>query len=492
MTRPTPPEPLLQAAAVARIEEAARADGALAQLRATFRGEALTPSDEGFAEVPIPFNAMHADRPGLVLRCHGTADVVAAVNFARDNGLELTVRGGGHSIAGFSSTDGGTVIDLSRMRGVEVDPEARLARVQGGALWADVDRETQLFGLATPGGLVSDTGVAGLTLGGGYGWLRRRFGLSCDNLVAAQVVCADGRVRTASADADSELLWALRGGGGNFGVVTSLTFRLHPLGPEVACAVVFHPVAEAAAVLRGFRAFATEAPDEVTAEALAITMPAAPDLPEPVHGEPCFVVAGVYAGDPAEGMEALEPLRRLGAPLADVSTPMPFTVMQSSFDAFFPRGRLRSYWKSHYLQELSDAAIDVIARACLDRPSGLTFVDTYLMGGALGRVGAGESAFGERSAPFMVGVHGNWDEATDDAEAIAWVRQAAGEIAEYGTGSTYLNMNGLVAERPDAGVGDAFGENLRRLGELKRAYDPENLFRRNNNVLPERLAAPQR
>src|SRR5919198_964404 len=373
---------------------------ALAELRMQLRGEALTPGDPGYEQARPPFNAMQLDRPSLVVRCTGTADVVDAVNFARDHGIELTVRGGGHSVAGLSSSDGGMVIDLSPMHAVDVDPDAKLVRVQAGALWGDVDRETQLFGLATPGGVVSDTGVAGLTLGGGYGWLRRKYGLSCDNVVEAQVVTADGQVLTASADENPDLYWALRGGGGNFGIVTSFAFRVHPLGPIVAFTGVFYPQAEAAKILRGYREYFRNAPDEVSPEAISITMPSDPHLPEAIHDQECFIVAALYAGDVDQGMEVMQPLRELATPLADISQPMPFTAGQAAFDAFFPRGALQSYWKSVYLSELSDEAIELIARIGGERPSPLTFVDTYVNGGAVAR--GGDSPLGDRSAPYMV------------------------------------------------------------------------------------------
>jgi len=455
----------------------------LSRLRTELRGAALGPADPGFEERRIPFNAMHVDRPDVVVRPTGTADVVAAVRFAREHDLELVVRGGGHSVGGLSTADGGLVIDLSSMHSVEVDPEARLARVQGGAVLGELDRETQLFGLAAPSGVVSQTGVAGLTLGGGYGWLRRKYGLACDNVVSAQVVCADGEVRTASSETNPDLFWAIRGGGGNFGIVTSFTFRLHPVGPIVAFAGVFYPAEAAAEVLDGYRAYFADAPDEVTAEALSITMPADPSLPEPVHDRQCLVVGAVYAGEPAEGMDVLQPLRELATPLADISQPMPFTVVQSAFDGFFPRGQLRAYWKAAYVAELSDAVIEIVARASTERPSPLTFVDTYAMGGAISRVETVETAFAERSAPFMVSVHGNWPEAEDDESNIAWVREVWGDVDRLGLGSTYLNFSGAEDAEPSrAALG--FGPNLERLARVKFQYDSENLFHRNNNIAP--------
>lgn len=459
-------------------------DEAIDALRAQVRGKVLTPADPSYSEVRIPFNAMYQDQPGLIVQCSGTADVVDAVNFARENGVQVSVRGGGHSIAGLSSSDGGMLIDLAPMRGVQVDRERRLAYVQGGALWADVDREAQAFGLVTPGGVVSDTGVGGLTLGGGYGWVRRRYGLSCDNVVEAQVVCADGQVRTASADSDPDLYWAIRGGGGNFGVVTSFTFRLHPHGPVVAFAGVMYPAEDVASVVRGWRDYVLGAPREVTSLTVTFTFPPDPHMPEVVHNRPVAIVGAVYVGDIEEGMQVLQPLRELGSPLLDISQPMPFTFVQSAFDPLFVRNTLRSYWKSHYLAELSDDAIEAFATAALNRPAPLTIVNIWHMGGAIADVGPEDTAFAERSSPFMVSIDGNWDDPAMDAEGLDWVRSTWAEIGKFGTGGVYLNFTGLAEEEPGAGVDTAFGRNLRRLAEIKATYDPSNFFRRNNNIAP--------
>ena len=459
-------------------------DEALTELQTQLRGTALGAADPGLSQVRPPFNAMYDGTPALTLSCSGTADVVDAVRFARERGLSVAVRGGGHSIAGLSSIDGGVLIDLTPMRGVQIDPDRRLAYVQGGALWGDVDRESQAFGLATPGGVVSDTGVAGLTLGGGYGWLRRKYGLSCDSVVEAQVVCADGEVRTASADQNPDLYWAIRGGGGNFGIVTSFTFKLHPLGPIVAFAAPFYPVEETADVLRGWREFVTDAPPEITSVCVTITFPADPNMPEAVHDRPCAIVGGVYVGDPDEGMRMMQPLRELGTVLFDLSQPMPFTAVQTGFDPLFPRNQLRAYWKSQYLDELSDGAIDVIAARANDRPAPLTLVNTFHMGGAINDVGAEDTAFAERSAPFMVSLDGMWSDAGDDAEKVAWVRSAWEDVKQFGTGGVYLNFTGLADEMPSTGVDTAFGRNLLRLGEIKAKYDPDNFFRINNNIVP--------
>lgn len=430
------------------------------------------------------FNAMCAGRPAVIAQCTGAADVVDAVAFARAHDLAVAVRGGGHSVAGLSTIEDGMLIDLSAMRGVQVDPDQRLAQVQGGALWGDVDRDTQAFGLATPGGVVSDTGVAGLTLGGGYGWLRGKYGLSCDNVVQAQVVCADGEVRTASAAQNPDLFWALQGGGGNFGIVTSFTFRLHPVGPTVAFAAPFYPLQDLGEVLRGWRGYVLDAPDEVTSAVVTMTFPAVPGMPEVVHHRPCAIVAAVHAGDPDTGMAALAPLRELATPLFDMSGPTPYTAVQSGFDPLFPRSTLRAYWKSQYLAELTDEAIGVIVDRALDRPAPLTLVNTLHLGGAIGARGPQDSAFAERSAPFMVSIDGNWSDPAADAETIGWVRSAWEQIGGYGTGGVYLNFTGLAGEPVRAGVGDALGRNLSRLADVKARYDPDNFFRVNNNIVP--------
>ena len=464
--------------------QATLTDETVDELRARVACPVLAPADPEFVQVREVFNAMHPGRPALVVSCSGTADVADAVSFAADHDLVVSVRGGGHSIAGLSAPQGHMLIDLAPMHAVQVDPAARVARVQGGAVWADVDRETQAFGLATPGGVVSDTGVAGLTLGGGYGWLRRRYGLSCDHLVGAEVVGADGQIRVASRDENPDLLWALRGGGGNFGVVSWFTFGLDRVGPVVAFESTFYPVEEAATVLRGWRDYLTDVPDEVTSSCLSITMPADPSLPEVLHNRACVVVAAVYAGDEAEGMRVLEPLRHLGTPLFDMSQPMPFTAVQQGFDAFFPRNTLQAYWKSRYLPELSDGAIDFVAAAARERPSPMTLVNVFHMGGAIAAVPPDATAFAARRAPFLLSIDGNWTDPADNADNIAWVRRTFDGSRPFGSEEIYLNFTGLAEESVEGGVDTAFGANLRRLAEIKAKYDPRNIFRGNNNIAP--------
>ncbi|MFC5140997.1 FAD-binding oxidoreductase [Actinomycetospora rhizophila] len=461
------------------------AEDVLQELQAHFRGAVV--ARDGAPDTTEPraaWNAMHTDSPAIATRCSGAADVVDAVRFAREHGLLVGVRGGGHSVGGLSTIRDGMLIDLSAMRGVQVDPVRRLAHVQGGALLGDVDRETQAFGLATPLGRVSETGVAGLTLGGGYGNLNSKYGLSCDNVVEAQVVTADGRLLTASADENPDLFWALRGGGGNFGIVTSFTFRLHPVGPIVGFVGTFYPLADLAEVERRWRDYVEDAPREVTSFIVTMTFPAAPGMPDVIHDRPVAIVGGVHCGEPEAGMGVLQPLRELGTPLFDMSQPMPYDVMQASFDAFFPRQTLRAYWKSQYLDVLPDEAIDIIAARASERPGPMSLVNTFHLGGAVHDVGTEETAFPERSAPFLVSFDSMWTDPAQDEAAVAWTRSAWEQMRAFGTGAPFLNFTGLADEPLDAGVGAAFGRNLERLRRVKTAYDPENFFRLNNNVLP--------
>lgn len=454
---------------------------ALEEFRATVKG-AVT---EGVPPCGRPaYNAMHTGVPALTIQCEGTADVVAAVGLARDNDLDFTVRGGGHSIAGLSSISGGLLIDLEPMRGVFVDPDARIAHVQGGAVWGDVDRATTLYDLATPGGVVSDTGVAGLTLGGGYGWLRRSHGLACDNVVSAQVVTADGRVLTASETQNPDLYWAIRGGGGNFGVVTSLTFRLHPLGPLVGFSATFYPMAEVGDIVTRWRRYVSEVEDEVTSVVVTTTFPADPHMPEVLHDTEVVIVGGVYTGDPEEGMNATKPLRELGTPLFDMSQPMPFTAIQSGFDGLFPRGQVHSYWKAQYADELTDELIATFADLARTRPSGPTMINLFHMGGAIAAVDSDATAFAHRSPDYLVSLDGNWYDPAETAANVAWIREAFDRITPHGTGGVYLNFTGRSDEATSAGVDAATGANQARLAQVKKTYDPTNLFRSNNNIAP--------
>ena len=455
-------------------------------LSETLRGSVLTPADPGYAEVRAEFNAMHDGEPALVVSCSGTADVVDAVNFAREHGLLVAVRGGGHSVAGLSAIDGGMLIDLAPMRGVHVDPERRLAHVQGGALWGDVDRETQAFGLVTPGGVVSDTGVAGLTLGGGYGWLRRKYGLSCDNLVEAQVVCADGQVRTASADSNPDLFWAIRGGGGNFGIVTSFTFELH--AARARWSPSRRPSTRSRRPPRSCAAGATTSsrrPTRSPRSCVTITFPANPEMPEAVHDRPCVDRRRRLRRRRRRGHAAS--CSRCASSAPSCSTCRGRRRSRRCRPASTRSSRatqLQAYWKSQYLDELSDEAIDAIAAKAQDRPAPLTLVNTFHMGGAIADVDPEDTAFAERSAPFMVSIDGMWADPADDDAQRRWVRSTWEDDRQFGTGGVYLNFTGLADEAPSAGVDSAFGRNLQRLAEVKATYDPDNFFRLNNNIKP--------
>jgi FAD/FMN-containing dehydrogenase len=455
---------------------------AVDELAGKLRGEVIRPGDHAYDEARRVWNGMIDRRPALVARCRGAADVVACVRFAAERDLLLAVRGGGHNVAGFGTCDGGLVIDLSAMREVRVDPERRTARAEGGATWGDLDRETQVFGLAAPGGVVSTTGIAGLTLGGGQGWLRRTHGMTCDNLISAEVVTADGRLLVASESEHADLFWALRGGGGNFGVVTSFEYRLHPVGPMVAFAGPVYPLEETARIAAGFREFMASAPDEINAGADWWTIPAIPEFPEELHGRAVVGLSAAYAGPPAEGEERLMPLRRLAEPILDLSATLPYIELQQIYDSFFPHGELRYYWKSLYLAGLGAEVVAEITRWIERRPSPMSMTSVWALGGALGRVEPDATPAGGRDAPFVLEIFANWAAPEETEPNVAWARDFFAAMERFGTGKTNLNFPGL-GEDPQF-VRAAVGQNYRRLVELKQKYDPTNLFRLNQNIPP--------
>jgi FAD/FMN-containing dehydrogenase len=458
-------------------------DQAIEELRATFRGDLIRPGSPGFDEARRVRNGLIDRHPAVVARCSGTADVVAAVNFARENELLVSIRGGGHNVAGTATNDGGVVIDLSGMRAVRVDPAAKTARVQGGATWADVDRETQLFGLATPGGVVSSTGVGGLTLHGGWGWLRRKYGYSVDNLLAVDLVTADGQVRTASETENPDLFWAVRGAGSNFGVVTSFEFRLHELGPLVAFAAPMYAMEDAERVLPAWRDAMAAAPDEVSSNALFWGIPAVESFPAELHVKAVVILAAMHAGPVEEGERRLRPLRELATPLLDLSGTMPYAVLQGAFDPFFPKGWLY-YWKSLYLTDLDGQSLATTIRYARDRPTPMSLMGLWhLGGGAAGRVGADATAFGRRTAPYLLSFDTTWTDAADSERCVAWTRNAWSAMHRYSDGGLYLNFAGFGEEK-EALVRAGYGANYERLAQLKRRYDPDNLFRMNQNIQP--------
>lgn len=446
------------------------------------RGAVLRPGDEGYDDARSIWNGLIDRRPALIVQCTGAADVVDAVNFARDQGLVLSVKGGGHNVAGNATNDDGLVIDLSGMRGVHVDPATAVVRAEGGATWGEVDRESQLHGLAVPGGVVSTTGIAGLTLHGGVGHLRRKHGLTIDSLLSVDIVTADGQLRRASATENEELFWAVRGAGSNFGVVTSFEFQAHPVGPMVAVAAVMYPQENARELLAGWRDVMAGAPDELSSLALCWSVPAAEPFPPELHGQPIVLVAAAYCGSVQDGEPVVQPLRELGEPLIDLSGPWPWIGLQNGFDALFPKGELR-YWKSRALAELTEAAIDEIADFAARRPTPATDIVVWHHGGAMSRVGETDTAYGGRDAAFLVTVEANWNDPAHNDEAIAWGRELWAALEKHSTGGLYLNFPGL-GEENEALVRAGYGVNYDRLTQLKARYDPTNLFRMNLNIAP--------
>jgi FAD/FMN-containing dehydrogenase len=445
--------------------------------------DTIVPGDAAYDDARVVWNGMIDRRPAYILQCRNASDAVAGIAFAKDRGLPISTRGGGHNVAGYAVCDDGVVIDLSLMRSVRIDPARRRAFVDGGARWGDVDQATVSHGLATPGGLISETGVGGLTLSGGIGWLRGTHGLCIDNLMAADVATADGRLVHASENENPELLWALRGGGGNFGVVTQFEFALHPIAPELMFCAPSYPEERAAEILPLWRRFMENAPDGVSSLAEFSTLPDDPSLPVEARGRRVVSLAAVYDGPADEGERVLQPLRSYGEPVVDFSDRMPYLAIQSLYDALFPKGRDRCYWKSLYLSSLEDTIVDAILRGVDARPSDMTFVSIWRFGGAVARVGPDATAFGDRSMPWMLSIDGIWSKSRDDALNIGWVRSFWSSMQRHGTGRVYLNFPGS-SEEAEGLVQMTFGKNYARLQEVKRQYDPANLFRMNQNIRP--------
>jgi FAD/FMN-containing dehydrogenase len=457
----------------------AELDAAVEELRGGIRGEVIVPGDANYDEARAVWNAMIERRPAVIVRCRGAADVCRAVRFARYSGLRLAVRGGGHNIAGNAVCDGGVVIDLSLMRSVRVDPAARTARVEAGCTLRDVDHEAQAFGLAVPVGINSTTGIAGLTLGGGFGWISRSLGLTIDSLLSADVVTAEGELVHASGTDHPDLFWAIRGGGGNFGIVTSFEFRLHPVGPQVYAGLVVHPLEHAPAVLRFYREFNRTAPEEMVCWFVMRQAPPLPFLPEEWHGREILALAICYSGD-GDGAAVSAPLREFGSPVGAHTGPMPFTAWQQILDPLLTPGA-RNYWKSHDFTELSDGLIDVLVSAARTIPDPQTEIAFAELGGAVGRVPDGATAYGHRNAEYVINVHGRWADPAKDQACIAWARGLFDAAAPYATGAVYVNF--LTQDEGDR-VPAAYGANYDRLVEVKQRYDPENLFRVNQNIAP--------
>jgi FAD/FMN-containing dehydrogenase len=444
------------------------------------RGRTLHADDLAYAEACAIWNAMIDRRPGLILRCAGAADVMNAVRFARDHGLLVAVRGGGHNIAGNAICDGGLMIDLSPMKSVRVDAAARRAWVEPGATLADVDKETLAFEMVIPTGINSTTGIAGLTLGGGFGWLTRKYGLTLDNLVSADVVTADGEMRRASETENPDLFWALRGGGGNFGIVTSFEFKLNPMAPQVLSGLVVHPFDDAKAILQQYREALKGAPEELTCWVVMRQAPPLPFLPAEWHGREVIVLAMCYCGDLAEGERATAELRAIGTPIADVVSPHDFRAWQQAFDPLLTPGA-RNYWKSHDFAALSDPLIDVLLEAIRKLPGPECEVFIGHVGGAAGRIAPDATAFPQRDTHFVMNVHTRWREPAMDGECIGWARALFDAAKPHAIGTAYINF---MPEDETDRVQAAYGLNYARLAEIKRRYDPQNMFRLNQNVAP--------
>ena len=456
----------------------------LDRLSLEFDGEMIGPEDPRFDGARGVWNAMIDRHPALIAQCMHAGDVQAAVKLAAARDLPIAIRGGGHNVAGHAVCDGGVVIDLSLMRAVTVDASAQVAKVQGGALWRDVDAATQKHGLATPGGLISDTGVAGLTLSGGIGWLRAQHGLAIDNLLGADVVTADGALIHTSADENPELLWALQGGGGNFGVVVQFEFALHPIGPEVMFAAPIYLVEDGPEPIRAWRDFLAKHGDRV-ASLCEFSTAGGEDFPENHWGSRVFTLACVYNGDAAEGETLLQPLRELGVMSADFSGRMNYCDVQQLFDTLMPAGDFRCYWKARYLTELTDEMIDLAMANALAAPSDNSLSSLWNFGGATAAVAAEATAFGERSMGWMYSLDSVWTDPGDDAANIAWSRDGWSNSERFGHhGRAYLNFPGH-GEDNAALTRTSFGPNYQRLVEIKTRYDPKNRFRFNQNIAPE-------
>ncbi|HUK61904.1 MAG TPA: FAD-binding oxidoreductase, partial [Dongiaceae bacterium] len=450
-------------------------------LRTQLRGALCLPGEPGYDAARTIWNAMIDRKPALVVRAAGAADVMHAVRFAREHRLLLAVRAGGHNIAGSAVCEGGLLLDLSPMKSVRIDPKARTARVEPGVTLGEFDREAQAFGLATPLGINSTTGIAGLTLGGGFGWLSRKLGLTVDNLIGADVVTAAGELVHASEKDHPDLFWALRGGGGNFGVVTSFEYRLHPVGPQVLAGLIVHPFARALELFDGYRRVTAAAPDELTVWTVLRKAPPLPFLPPEVHGQEIMVFAVCYHGDLEQGKKAIAPLQALGKPIADVIGPAPLAGWQQAFDPLLTPGA-RNYWKSHDFTALSDAAIQKVVDYAGRLPTPECEIFVGHLGGAVNRVAKDATAYPHRDVQYVLNVHTRWSAPSDDHRCVAWARELYEHMAPHATGGVYVNF--MPDDEKDRVKSGAYGSNYDRLSKLKQKYDPENLFRTNQNIRP--------
>jgi FAD/FMN-containing dehydrogenase len=456
----------------------------VAAFESRLHGSVIVPGDQEYDAARRVWNGMIDKYPAIIVRCASVADVVASVNFARDNDLLVSVRGGGHNVAGHATNDGGIVIDLSGLKEIAVDPETRVVRAGGGVTLGELDAATQAYGLATPSGVFTRTGVGGLTLGGGFGWLSHPYGLACDNLIGAEVVLADGSVVRTSERENPELLWGLRGGGGNFGIVTTFEFRLHPVGPEVYMTFVLHNGEgdRMARVIRAWRDYCATAPDEVSSLLALGIVPPTHHFPAEIQGKPMVIIGALHSGAPEQGKHELQPLSDIDVPLIDFSGVMPFIEAQQMFDEDYPDG-LRYYWKSLNLMRFDDEVIEMVVEHARKQPSPYSTIDIWHIGGAVHREPAGGSAYNGRHVTFLLSPEANWEDAADDEANISWLRALIADAEQYSDGGRYLNFAGFQ-EEGDAMMAAAFGDRYERLVALKNQYDPGNLFSLNQNIAP--------
>lgn len=447
----------------------------------SLRGELIQPSDANYDEARKVWNGMIDKHPALIARCAGVVDIINAVNFARANKLLVAVRGGGHNVAGNAVCDDGIVIDLSRMKSIRIDPVRNTCRVEPGLTWGEFDRETQAFGLALPGGIQSTTGIAGFTVGGGFGYLSRKYGLTIDNLLSADVVTADGKLLIASETENPDLFWGIRGGGGNFGIVTSFEFKLHLVGPVILGGMLLHPLEKAREVLRFCREYVAKAPEDLSIFFGFITAPKAPHLPEQIQGKPALAVIVSYVGAIEEGERIIQPLRKFGSPAIDMVEPKPYIALQSMLDAANPPG-WQNYWKSEYLKGFSDEAIDILIEYASKRPSPMSKIIIGQLLGAVNRVSNNETPYNHRDAPFIINIVSMWSDTTKNEENIKWAKALWNAVQPFATGGVYVNF--LMTEGTDR-IMAAYGkENYERLVMLKNRYDPANFFSLNQNIKP--------
>jgi len=456
---------------------------AITEFKNQLLGSVITPEDSRYDQERLVWNGLIDKYPAIIAKCRGTTDVIKSVNFAQQNDMKVSVRGGGHNVAGLALVDDGLVIDLSDMRGVYVNPEKKTALVEGGATWADVDRETQLFSLAAPGGVVSTTGVAGLTLGGGLGWLRKKYGLSCDNLRSAQIVTAEGKLLTASRTENEDLFWALRGGGGNFGVVTTFEFELHEVGPIVMFAMPMYPIEKAEKVLTFWRSFMESSSDEVSSHALLWTIPDVEIFPEETRGKHVVAIPALYSGDPDEGQRVLQSLREIDEMVLDMSGQLPFEAVQSMVDWFFPKNERYYYFKSTDLSSMDEPVMNAIISKAKERPVSSIIMAIWHYGGEMNRISPEETAFGSRDTSFLLSVDSVWDDPEDSDRVIAWSRKVLEDMKPYSDTGMYPNFPGFAEEGNEL-VKSAYGKNYDRLSKIKAKFDPDNFFSVNLNIQP--------